>query len=506
MKKTGDKNHLTNWEVATYSLGSLGSAMSGACGNTFLFVCLCVYMRLNPLYISTAFVLARIWDAVNDPMLAALVNNCKKSRYGRYRPWIFWGSIVTSVFLVLMFYPIHPAREWVRYLYYIAMYVFWGMSSTVLNVPFAAMLPTIADTTDERNRVSSFAQLIGGFGGFSMNTIGTSFIFPKFASQGMEKAYLILAITATACLLFFINFTVIFNREKYDIPYNKVGLKTIMTMFKSNDQLRAYAVSYVFNSMASGIAMGPMLYLYTYSYENGADLLSSVYSFTLFWIVACTGQGITMMFYTLIARRIPREKIYSFSYVLQILGYLLLFLVFFFLKPGAKYHLFNSIVVALCGAFFMLGSGMQGIGSAVMIADVVDYGEWKTGLRGDSVIFSVQTLLGKFAGALATLITGVGISASGLPKMQEALDPETQTAVQQFVDAAGNAVDPYTMIGGNSLTILRAFMFLVPIPLCIVSFITYKKKYWLGGEKYQKVKEEINARRGWEKFEEPAEG
>ena len=51
------------------------------------------------------------------------------------------------------------------------------------------------------------------------------------------------------------------------------------------------------------------------------------------------------------------------------------------------------------------------------------------------------------------------------------------------------------MISGNSLVILRAFMFLIPIPLCIAGYIVYKKKYWLFGEKYDKIKAEIDSRR-----------
>lgn len=500
MKRTKDKNRLTNLEVATYSLGSLGSTLGGGAVNAFLLVYLCVYMQLNPLYMTVAFVLAKFWDAINDPMLAALVNNCKKSRFGRYRPWIFWGAVLNSVCLVFMFFPIHSSHEWIRYFYYIMMYVLWGMSYTVLDVPFWAMLPTIADTTDERNRATSFVRLIGGFGGFTINTIGSSFVLPKFAARGMETAYFILGVIAAVIMMFFICFTVIGNREKYEIPHNKVNLRVISKMFKTNDQLRAYSLTYVLYSTGATIATCQILYLFVYCYENGANYLSSKYSFTLFWIIACTGQGIAMMFYSLITRKIPREKIFAASYLLQIISFFLLFTVFFFLKPGKQYHLFNSIVIALSGAFFMLAGGMQQIGSTVMIADVVDYGEWKTGLRGDSIIFSVQTLLSKFGGAIAMLILGLGISVSGLPRMQEVLDPETQFTIQQFVDSAGNVVDPATMIDGGSLVILRAFMFLIPIPLCLAGYLTYKKKYWLSGAKYEKIKAEVNAKREHKEF------
>ena len=494
-KKHADKNKLTVFEIASYSLGSLGREVSNNCVNAFFLVYLCIYMRLNPLYMTVAFVLAKLWDAINDPMLAALVNNCGKSRFGRYRPWIFAGALSNAVFLVMMFYPIHTSSEGLRYFYYISMYVLWGMSFTVLDVPFWSMLPTIANTTDERNKASSFVKLVGGFGGFTVSTIGSSFVLPKFSAQGMEKAYLILGIVASAMMLVFVCFTVIGNREKYEIPHNKVSLGIIARMFKTNDQLRAYALTYVLYQTGGTIATCQILYLFVYCYENGANYLNSTYSYTLFWIIACTGQGIAMMFYSLITKKIPREKIFSASYILQVVSFILMFFIFFVLKPGKEYHFINSVFVALSGACFMLAGGMQQIGSTVMIADVVDYGEWKTGVRVDSVIFSVQTLLTKFAGAVGMLVLGIGISVAGLPNIREYFDPELQKTVQQFVDVSGNTVDAAAMISGNSLVILRAFMFLIPIPLCIDGYIVYKKKYWLFGEKYDKIKAEIDSRR-----------
>ena len=493
MKKKS--NRLTVGEISTYSLGALGKEVSNNCINTFFLVYLCVYMHLNPLYMSIAFVLAKVWDAVNDPMLAALVNNSKKTKIGRYRPFILLGSILNGVVIVFMFYPLHTSAEGLRYLYYIVLYVLWGMSYTVLDVPFWAMLPTVANTTDERNKISSFVKLVGVSGGYTINTIGTSFVLPKFAAYGMEKAYFILGIIASVVMVLFVSVMVIGNSEKYEIPHNQVSLSYILGLFKKNDQLRSYAITFVLYNIGYFIAFNQILYLFVYCYENGADFLASNYSFTLFWIIACTGQGLAMIFYTWITRKIPREKLYGASYLFMTVSMVLLFLVFFFLKPGKEYHLLNSVLVSLAGSLMMLAAGIMQIGSTVMIADVVDYGEWKYGERGDTVIFSVQTLLMKFAGAVSSMILGIGISVAGLPNVREYFNENVGKTVQVFVDNAGNQIDAAAMINGNSLTVLRVFMFLTPIPLLIAGYITYKKKYWLYGEKYDNIKAEIDARR-----------
>ncbi len=519
-KSKNHSNSLSKGEIATYSLGSLGREFSNNCVNAFLLVYLCIYQGLSPVTMTVAFMIAKVWDAINDPMLATLVNNTKKSRLGRYRPWILGGALVNAVTLALMFLPLGEgvATVW-RYVFYITLYVLWGMSFTVLDVPFWSMLPTIADTTEERNRISSMAKLIGGLGGFLVGMIGTSVILPNFSDRGMNRAYIILGITAGVIMVAFLLFTVIFNREKYEIPHENVGLKYIFEMFKANDQLRAYALSLVLYLTGSTISLSQILYLYIYCYEDGANLLSAGFSYTLFWVIACTGQGIAMFFYNQLTRKIPREKIYTFSYLGCVVSYVLMFAIFFFLKPGN--YMLNAVLIALSGASLMLASGMNQIGSTVMIADVVDYGEYKTGKRGDSVIFSVQTLIGKFAGAIAMLILGLGISAAELPTISELPIVDAKgvyvESINVFTDDDGtylvNNEETYkkiqtnptyaektrlvseNMISSKSLTVLRVFMFLIPIPLCLIGYMIYKKKYWLYGEKYDAIKAEIDARR-----------
>ncbi len=530
MKKKVKSNKLTVGEIIAYSLGSLGREFSNNCINAFFLVYLCIYQGLNPMVLTVAFVFAKLWDAVNDPMLATIVNNTKKSRFGRYRPWILVGAVINAAVIVAMFSPVSFENITLKYVYYLAAYVLWGMSFTILDVPFWTMLPTMADSTNERNQASSMAKLVGGFGGFLVGMLGTSFILPMFAEKGMMKAYQYLGMATGLVMIIFLLITVLFVREKIELPHENVGLKYILSTFKENDQLRAYASSLIFFLTGTTIALNQILYLYTYCYEDGADYLPKAFSYTLFWVIACTGQGIAMMFYSWIVKKLPREKIYGISFLACIVSYVLLFAVFFFLKPGngdMGIYWLNTVLVALSGAFLMTASGLNQIGSTVMIADIVDYGEYKTGKRGDSVMFSVQTLITKFAGAIASLILGIGITVSGLPSVTDLPVKDIETgkiaSVQLFTDEEGNfkvkdekvyqnlqaaaeegqlqgkevikAGPTDEIISEDGLTILRAFMFLTPIPLTIIGYFIYKKKYWLYGEKYDKIKEEIDARR-----------
>lgn len=488
---------LTWGENITYSLGSLGRELSNNCINVFFLAYLNIYMGLDALVLTVAFVVAKLWDTVNDPLLATLVNNTKASKkWGKFRPWIAIGALLNAVSLVAMFIPLNTetTAEGVRYFYYIFMYIIWGMTFTVVDVPFWSMIPTIANSTEERNKLSSLARLIGGFGGFVASTIGTSLCMPLIAPKyGVKMAYLAMGIIVAILMFCFIMVTVLCNKEKYKIPTGDVGIKEIFGFFKSNDQLRSYAVSYVLFCSATTISLFQILYIFIYYGNDAIGILDPNVGYTVFTIVACTGQGIAMFFYNLITKKIPREKIYGANYFMAMIGMAALFLVFFILK--ADYGFGNSgsrwvnvVVVAIAGAFLMTSNGLNQIGSTVMIADVVDYGEYLNGKRGDSIIFSVQTLLTKFAGAIAMLLLGIGIKVAKLPSI-----------VSQWNDATGKyeqIADTSTgVLSLDALTILRVFMFLIPIPICLLGYIVYKKKYNLYGARYDEIKAEIERRR-----------
>lgn len=494
---------LTWGENITYSLGSLGRELSNNCINVFFLAYLNIYMGLNALVLTFAFVIAKIWDTVNDPLLATLVNNTKSSKkWGKFRPWIAVGALLNAVSLVAMFIPLNTetTAEGVRYFYYIFMYVIWGMTFTVVDVPFWSMIPTIANSTEERNKLSSLAKLVGGFGGFVASTIGTSLCMPLIApNYGVKTAYLAMGIIVAVLMFCFIMVTVLCNKERYKIPSEDVGIKEIFNFFKSNDQLRSYAVSYVLFCSATTISLFQILYIFIYYGNDAMGILDPNVGYTVFTIVACTGQGIAMFFYNLITKKIPREKIYGANYFMAMIGMSALFLVFFILRPeygsigNSASRWINVVIVAIAGAFLMTSNGLNQIGSTVMIADVVDYGEYLNGKRGDSIIFSVQTLLTKFAGAIAMLLLGIGIEVANLPQILSQWNPSLNDGAggyEQIADVAHGG-----LLNADSLTILRVFMFLIPIPICAIGYIVYKKKYNLYGARYDEIKAEIERRR-----------
>lgn len=459
-------NSLTVRETATYSVGALGREISASVVNVFCMLYLTAIVGLDGLTVGICFALAKVWDAVNDPIVAVLVNNTR-SRWGRYRPWIFIGVLLNSAALVALFAPLPDLSIGAKYVYYIGMYVLWGMTYTTVDIPFWSMIPSIANTTHERNTVSSYARLVGGFGGFIISSIGPVIMGRTFGNKDARSYFLVAGIG----VLIFVSMMMVMlagNKERYQLPQERIRFRDFFTLFRGNDQLQAYALSFVLFCTSSTLALQQIVYLFTY------EPTLEYQHYGLFVAISCTGQGIAMIFYPWIAKKIRREKIYASTFALGIIGMLGLFFIFFILGSN---KLLNVLLASLAGSCLMMSNGLNQIGSTVMVSDIVDYGEYISGIRTDSVIFSVQTLLSKGAGAFATLILGIGMRAANLPPVD--------SVTQEF---AG-------IVTPEMMQTLRVFMFLVPIPLMAAGYVIYKRKYTLYGTRYDNIKAEIEARR-----------
>jgi len=497
MRQAKQREGISTLGTLTYSMSSLGRQATLACVDIFYLSFLTIYMGLNVVVVTAAIVLIRVLDALTNPLLASVINNSRKGRWGRYRPWMMTGAACNGAALVLMFLPTGAASPVLLHGYYIAMFLLWGLTFTLLDVPVWAMIPTIANTTQDRNKVTSISRLVGSCGGFIVISLGTSLVIPKMAAgRGITWAHFALGIAAAGMVLLFISITSLFARERYELPENKIAAREVFGVFRHNDQLAAHAVSYLL--LLAGVTTATFQQIYMFIYYGdmgGLGLLSQGLGYTVFSVLAGLGMAAAMMFYQRIVKKIPREKVYGASFFIASFGMAATFLIFFALRGQygslgpERARWVNVALVALAAVMIQTGAVLAQIGAAVMVADITDYGEWKTGRRSDSVLFSVQTLLTKLASAAATLLVGAGLRAARLPAITQVFNEALGEFEYVFADAAGAAIST------GALDILRVFMFLVPIPLCVAGFFVYKKKYWLRGERYEQIKSEVDARR-----------
>ena len=116
-----------------FGVGGLGKDLCYAMISTYLTIYLTDTVGLAPLFVGNLFLVARVWDAVNDPVMGFIVDNTR-TKWGKFRPWIFIGTLINAVILVLLFRGPDLAG-FAQYAYYSVMYILWGMTYTILDIP-----------------------------------------------------------------------------------------------------------------------------------------------------------------------------------------------------------------------------------------------------------------------------------------------------------------------------------------------------------------------------------
>jgi len=383
-----------------------------------------------------------------------IVDNTR-SRFGKFRPWIFIGTILNSVVLFLLFRK--PDLEGTSlYLYYSVMYILWGMTYTIMDIPYWSMIPTLATTKEDREKISVVPRIFASLGGLTVTTFGIALV-NKLGNGNQIKGFEYFALGIIIIFIISTIVTCINVKEKTQVQVNneKVNIKQAFNILKQNDQLLVFIGIVLAYNLAMQLAGGAAIYYF--KYVAGKESLFSVYSF--FKVAEIGG----LMLFPVVTRKIGRQQVFRVATILPMFGLITLF-ISGLIAPQSILFISVSAVLLNLGSGFLLGS------TTVMLADIVDYGEYKLGSRNESIIFSAQTLLVKLASALSGWLIGVGLSLIGY--------------------VAGAAVQSNITIIG-----IRVIMTIIPSIVALVMYVIYKSKYKINGSFHDEILQVIGSRK-----------
>ena len=435
-------------------IGAYGKDLACGIVYTFLMIYFTDVVGINPAFVGTLFLMARLWDAINDPIMGMIVDNTR-SRFGKFRPWIFIGTILNSVVLFLLFRK--PDLEGTSlYLYYSVMYILWGMTYTIMDIPYWSMIPTLATTKEDREKISVVPRIFASLGGLTVTTFGIALV-NKLGNGNQIKGFEYFALGIVIIFIISTIVTCINVKEKTQVQVNneKVNIKQAFNILKQNDQLLVFIGIVLAYNLAMQLAGGAAIYYF--KYVAGKESLFSLYSF--FKVAEIGG----LMLFPVVTRKIGRQQVFRMATILPMFGLITLF-ISGLIAPQSILFISVSAVLLNLGSGFLLGS------TTVMLADIVDYGEYKLGSRNESIIFSAQTLLVKLASALSGWLIGVGLSLIGY--------------------VAGAAVQSNITIIG-----IRVIMPIIPSIVALVMYVIYKSKYKINGSFHDEILQVIGSRK-----------
>lgn len=439
----------------SYGIGAVGLDLSYGMFYSFLAKYLTDILHLNKKFLLVLTPIARIWDGINDPLMGTIVDNTN-TKMGKYRPWILIGSFSNAVVLSLLFTnPGFRPGGIPLYIYVAILYIFWGMTNTMADIPYWSMVPSFTNDPKERNMIATVARTFSGLGQ-GIISIGTPMVLPLLSETVVngEKVYdargfSLWAIICACALVGFSSLSVALTKEKHvTLSKEKFTFKKMFSIAKNNDQLLVFMLFAMLSNagwyMVSGVGV--------YYFDVVAGDPAKQSTFNTFGAI---GSVLGLLVIPVMTKFTSRRRTYQFSLLLAIFG---------FVAMALSVKIFNSYL--LMNIFYVLASvgiASMFVAQTVFLADIVDYGEVKQGFRSESITFSMKGFLQKMAYTIQTIILFAGLDIS---KYNENLHAQNSEAVKGAID----------------------FMMLTaPVILLVLSFIIFTARFKLHGEYMDKI-------------------
>ncbi|MBQ2775120.1 MAG: MFS transporter [Clostridia bacterium] len=434
-----------------FGVGAIGMDLSYGLFNSFLTNYLTDVLLLNSTFLLIVPVVARIWDGINDPMMGTIVDNTK-SRFGKFRPWIFCGAILNAVALTMLF--TNPGFEVSNtsvniklYIYAAVMYVLWGMTNTMIDIPYWSMVPALTSDPQKRNVVSAIPRFFSGFGQIVVSVF-TVHMVTALGKGNDSVGYSRWAMIAGFVLIIGAIITVTTTKEHGALPPKEpFTLSKAFKTVKSNDQLLIFMLTALLFNTGWYITNAMAIYYFD-KVMGDKSLLSS------FAAIGGVGQAIGLFLLPVLSKKFSRRRVIQGAMITTMVGYAGMFV----FGP----ILSSFVPFAIFGLLGCIGIGCIFVSQTVMLADIVDYGEYSLGYRSESIVFSMKGFLQKLAYTIQAIVIALGLKFSSYDA----------TLIEQ------------TPLTKNTIS---AMMFVIPPIFIILSFIIFTKKYKLYGELSDRV-------------------
>lgn len=405
--KSNERAGLSFWRKVGYGMGEAGTQFSWTMISSYLTIYYTNIVGLTPLVISAIMLIARIWDAINDPMFGSIAENTR-SKWGRFRPYILFGAPVLSLFTCLTFLNLNLPGIW-KIFWCAFTYILCGMAYTAVSISVGSLANSITTVNKERVALNSFKGAMGSVAGILMGAITMPMIlFFGNGDANSERGYLgatiVFSLIAIPCL-----FTCVFSTkevvsggvkrssEKQNVVKNLwISFRTVI---KDKNTAMLLLGMLLFLTGVFG-RLGIMAYYFFNVFENPALIAAGGTALQI-------GMLVPNFYIPYLAQKIDKKVLCCISCVLEALC-----CVGFFFAGEAKAVVPMVIISFLYGAV-----NFAGIATFSLIGEIIDDIWLKTGNRADGMIYSVisfSTKLGNaIGGAIGIIILGaVGFVAN----------------------------------------------------------------------------------------------
>ena len=464
--------------------GGLGQRIAYACGNLgqaafynamstyfIVYVTSCLFSGVDKALaakligvITSLVVIIRIAEIFVDPLLGNLVDNTN-TKWGRFRPWQFFGGLISAVLLAVVFsgmFGLVNVNSTLFIVVFVITFIVLDVFYSLRDISYWGMIPALSSDSHERSTYTALGTFTGsiGYNGITVIVIPivSYFTWTFTGAKGQGQAgwtsfgfivALLGLITAWAVAFGTKEST---NALRAKAQKNGNPFEAFKALFQ-NDQLLWVALSYLLYAIANVTTTGVLLFLFKFVLDNQA-------AFSATGVIAMIAGLVMSPLYPILNRYIPRRYLYIGGMVSMIVAYVMLAL-----------FSSNIVLVFIALVLFYVPGTLIMMTVILSLTDSIEYGQLKNGKRNEAVTLSVRPMLDKIGGAMSNGVVGAVALAAGMTGHATAAD-----------------------MTASNITTFKTFAFYIPLVLIILSLVVFWFKVKIDEKMHAQIVDELEAK------------
>ena len=410
-----------------YAMGDLASCLVFGLTQSVLNKYYTDVLEISVLSVMIMTIIARVWDAVNDPIWGRIIDGAKKYPDGRYRHWIKVFAVPTSLAAVLMFLDVRGFSQGGRVAWIYFTYILFGMLYTCINIPYGSLAQVITSDDRERSSLSVFRSIGSTFGAMPAMALA-SMCYVKLADgrRVMDHTRVFVGacvIAALSIVFYFLCYR--WSKERVDTnpaPREKgQTAKVIKTLLKSRPFMAVSVASMLFLA-AQMFGQGYNTYLFHHYFNKpGLTMLPTVFQYL--------PVAVIMFFASKLGNKFGRREVCGYGILLAAVFYLILFVLALFGVTNVWLYLAACLASGIGTAFIFLLIW-------VMAGDAIDYNRVAYGLSDEATSYAFYTFMRKLGQTVATILINVPLLRIGYEGSKLKTEGLTDQALQRMYNSS----------------------------------------------------------------------
>lgn len=387
-----------------YAMGDVASCLVFGLTQSILNKYYTDVLEIGVLSVMIMTIVARIWDAINDPIWGWIIDGAKASHTGRYRRWIQIFAVPVALSAVLMFADVRGFSAGGKVAWIYVTYILFGMLYTCINIPYGSLAQVITSSDKERSSLSVFRSIGSTFGAMPAMVLA-SMCYVRLADGSSRMDYHkvligVIVIAVLSVLAYYLCYA--WTKERVQVtptPREKGQTKKVIAILLKSRPFMAVSLASMLFLAAQMFGQGYNTYLFDhYFHKTGLTMLPTVFQYL--------PVAVIMFFATRLGNRFGRREVCAYGILLAAVFYLALFVLALFGISSVWLYLAACLASGVGTAFIFLLVW-------AMTTDAIDYNKVTYGLNDEATSYAFYSFMRKLGQTVATVLINVPLLRIG---------------------------------------------------------------------------------------------